>query len=62
MKHKVKLNPFWREEKGTCCYFCGTTRSVKYTVDLCNGFGARVLTVDVCNRCVLLLNNEKGGE
>lgn len=57
MNHKVKFNPFWREEKNTC-YFCNKTRSVKYIVDLCDVFGGKVLTVDVCNRCVLLLNNK----
>ena len=61
MKHRVKYNPFWRENKDRCCYFCGNTRSVKYTVDLLNVFGGRVLTVDVCNLCVLLISDEKGG-
>jgi hypothetical protein len=48
----VKYNTNWRENKNICCYFCGETRSVKYTVDLRNIYGDRVLTVDACNRCV----------
>lgn len=59
MKHTVKYNPYWKEEKNTCCYFCGEMRSVKYTVDLCNVFGKRILTVDACNRCVLSLNKNE---
>lgn len=62
MNHKIKYNPAWRESKNTCCYFCGETRSVKYIADLCNYFGKRVLTVDVCNRCAPKLNRHKGGE
>lgn len=58
---KYKLNPKWRENKNRCCYFCGETRSVKYFVDLPNIYGERVLTVDACNKCILLIN-KKGGE
>ena len=61
MKHKITLNPKWRENNNVCCYFCGETRSVKYLVDLPNIYGERALTVDACNRCALLMNNEKGG-
>ena len=61
MKYKIMLNPQWKQNKNTCCYFCGETRSVKYLVDLPNIYGERVLTVDACNRCTLLLN-VKGGE
>ena len=60
MEYKITLNPKWRESKNNCCYFCGETRSVKYLVDLPNIYGERALTVDACNRCVLLLN-AKGG-
>ena len=59
MKHIVKYNPSWQENKNVCCYFCGEMRSVKYTADLCNVFGKRVLTVDVCNCCALLLNEDE---
>lgn len=55
---KIRPNPNWRENKNRCCYFCGETRSVKYLVDLPNIYGERVLTVDACNRCALLLINE----
>lgn len=37
------------------------TRSVKYTVDLCNHSGERVLTVDVCNRCTYKVAKRKKG-
>lgn len=60
MINGVTYNPKWLENKNVCCYFCGETRSVKYKVDLYNANGERVLTVDACNRCVLLLD-EKGG-
>lgn len=55
---KIRPNPNWRENKNRCCCFCGETRSVKYLVDLPNIYGERVLTVDACNRCALLLINE----
>lgn len=62
MSNRIKFNPNWRENKNVCCYFCGDTRSVKYTVDLCSSDGERVLTVDACNRCVLLLDKKGGAE
>lgn len=63
MNSKLTYNPKWRENKNVCCYFCGETRSVKYTVDLCNHSGERVLTVDVCNRCTYkVTRRKKGGE
>lgn len=57
-----KITPIsnWQSKKNVCCYFCGETRSVKYTVDLLNIYGDRVLTVDACNGCVRrLTNNER---
>ena len=53
----MKVKPNWQKEKNTCCYFCGTTRSVKYEVDLRNVYGGRVLTVDACNKCALLFEH-----
>lgn len=67
----MKLKPDWQKENNICCYFCGTTRSVKYEIDLLNVYGDRVLTVDACNKCALLSDHlfysvviptEKGGE
>ena len=60
---EMKLKPDWQKENNTCCYFCGTTRSVKYEIDLLNVYGDRVLTVDACNKCALLNDHptEKGG-
>ena len=59
----MKIKPDWQKENYTCCYFCGTTRSVKYEIDLLNVYGDRVLTVDACNKCALLNDHptEKGG-
>jgi|GEM_PF-2232387 len=60
MGDTVTYNPKWRERnKNVCCYFCGETRSVKYTADLHNIFGERVLTVDVCNRCAPIIMHER---
>ena len=56
-KYKVRLNPNRDANKNHCCCFCGLTRSVKYLVDLHTIYGERVLTVEACNRCVLLLNS-----
>ena len=35
----MKIKPDWQNKKNTCCYFCGTTRSVKYEIDLLNVYG-----------------------
>lgn len=53
----MKYIPNWAD-KNLQCHFCGTHKSVKYTVTV-NG-----KEVCACNRCVLLHDHstEKGGE
>jgi transcription elongation factor Elf1 len=53
----MKFIPNWKD-KSLKCHFCGTTKSVKYVVEL---YGVEVCT---CNRCVLKHDHttEKGGE
>ena len=48
MRFKIIEN--WFEKKSTC-HFCGTTKSVKYKVDIPNN--SEYKEVDCCNKCVL---------
>ena len=56
---KIRENPQWKENKNVCCYFCGTTKGVEYFVDLPNVNGERVLTVDACGCCAMLMDGGK---
>lgn len=50
----MKYIPNW-QDKSLRCHFCGTTKSVKYTVEL---FGAscddKRVEVCACNKCALI--------
>jgi hypothetical protein len=54
----MKLIPNWQNQDLTC-HFCGTKRSVKYTVRVAIGNGwvpSRIDSVPCCNKCALTRN------
>ena len=49
----MKLIPNWRD-KNLKCYFCGETRSVKYTTEIqTQSESIKTREVCVCNKCAL---------
>lgn len=54
----MKLIPDW-SSKNLQCYFCGETRSVKYTMRIkTQPENIKPKEVCVCNRCALVHNDE----
>ena len=45
------------KRNGITCYFCGTTRSVKYLVDTESPFSGEPTQVGCCNKCLALGGN-----
>ena len=55
MLPSIQLIPGWQNEK-LKCYFCGSTKSVKYTIEIFDPVidDTKFSKVCVCNRCALL--------
>lgn len=52
----MKLIPNW-QDKSLRCHFCGTTKSVKYTVESNDNKSQEVYA---CNKCALIhVNNNR---
>lgn len=47
---KFKLIPDWRQ-KNLKCYFCGETRSVKYSMTIFDPASNKEIKICVCNKC-----------
>ena len=55
----MNIIPDWRN-KNLQCYFCGETRSVKYTMKIkTHPDNLKIREVCVCNKCALIHNNEE---
>lgn len=48
----MKLIPKWPLKRNRC-YFCGTTKSVKYHIDVPSDNGDGYKIVNCCNKCAL---------
>ena len=53
VRNSMKLIPGWRD-KNLKCYFCGETRSVKYSIKIIHDDCIMHRKVYACNRCALI--------